>query len=119
MWQRVQAKLKSATHPDAGDLDVEPGLVVRASCWGVARVAPGADGGDLHPRLLHTCHREVVHCSANSLAGVRGVHGIETDFAYMRLPIEMKRDKANNLVAGSYIFSEPNKDYAKRINKIR
>lgn len=26
---------------------------------------------------------------------------------------------ANNLVAGSYIFSEPNKDYAKRINKIR
>lgn len=26
---------------------------------------------------------------------------------------------ANNLVAGSYIFSEPNKDYAQRINKIR
>ena len=26
---------------------------------------------------------------------------------------------ANNLVAGSYIFSEPNKDYASRINKIR
>lgn len=26
---------------------------------------------------------------------------------------------ANNLVAGSYIFSEPNKDYEKRINKIR
>jgi ribulose-phosphate 3-epimerase len=26
---------------------------------------------------------------------------------------------ANNLVAGSYIFSEPNKDYATRINKIR
>lgn len=26
---------------------------------------------------------------------------------------------ASNLVAGSYIFSEPNKDYAKRINKIR
>lgn len=26
---------------------------------------------------------------------------------------------ANNLVAGSYIFSEPNKDYAKRINQIR
>ena len=26
---------------------------------------------------------------------------------------------SNNLVAGSYIFSEPNKDYAKRINKIR
>ncbi len=26
---------------------------------------------------------------------------------------------ANNLVAGSYIFSEPNKDYQSRINKIR
>ena len=26
---------------------------------------------------------------------------------------------ANNLVAGSYIFSEPNKDYALRVNKIR
>lgn len=26
---------------------------------------------------------------------------------------------ANNLVAGSYVFSEPNKDYAARINKIR
>jgi ribulose-phosphate 3-epimerase len=26
---------------------------------------------------------------------------------------------ANNLVAGSYIFSEPNKNYAQRINKIR
>lgn len=26
---------------------------------------------------------------------------------------------ANNLVAGSYIFSEPNKDYLSRINKIR
>lgn len=26
---------------------------------------------------------------------------------------------ANNLVAGSYIFSEPNKDYAQRVNKIR
>jgi len=26
---------------------------------------------------------------------------------------------ATNLVAGSYIFSEPNKDYAQRINKIR
>jgi ribulose-phosphate 3-epimerase len=26
---------------------------------------------------------------------------------------------ANNLVAGSYIFSEPNKDYQTRINKIR
>ena len=26
---------------------------------------------------------------------------------------------ANNLVAGNYIFSEPNKDYAARINKIR
>ena len=26
---------------------------------------------------------------------------------------------ANNLVAGSYIFSEPNKDYTSRINKIR
>lgn len=26
---------------------------------------------------------------------------------------------ANNLVAGSYIFSEPNKDYSSRINKIR
>ncbi len=26
---------------------------------------------------------------------------------------------ASNLVAGSYIFSEPNKDYAQRINKIR
>ena len=26
---------------------------------------------------------------------------------------------ANNLVAGSYIFSEPNKDYVQRINKIR
>jgi ribulose-phosphate 3-epimerase len=26
---------------------------------------------------------------------------------------------ANNLVAGSYVFSEPNKDYLSRINKIR
>jgi ribulose-phosphate 3-epimerase len=26
---------------------------------------------------------------------------------------------ATNLVAGSYIFSEPKKDYAQRINKIR
>ncbi len=26
---------------------------------------------------------------------------------------------ANNLVAGSYIFSEPNKDYLSRVNKIR
>ena len=26
---------------------------------------------------------------------------------------------ANNLVAGSYVFSAPNKDYLSRINKIR
>jgi ribulose-phosphate 3-epimerase len=26
---------------------------------------------------------------------------------------------ANNLVAGSYVFSAPNKDYLSRVNKIR
>lgn len=127
-WEAVQnheeliAKIKS-TYPSAG-VSIKPGTAVSVVTLEVLQkidlvllmsVEPGFGGQKFMPNVIDKIiELDQIRHTNNLNFQIQVDGGISDQNAGYLI-----QAGASNLVAGSYIFSEPNKDYLSRVNKIR
>lgn len=119
---RLIAKLKSI-YPSVG-ISLNPSTplsVVADYIWGkvdlvlLMSVNPGFGGQSFIPEVIQKVEElSLLRTNHNYSFQIQVDGGISDKNAH-----QLIRAGANNLVAGSYIFSEPNKNYPERVNKIR